>query len=211
VIPLSLPDPIAIDRDTARRAARQELQKRLYHQHDEPLAVRVVKWIWSKFDHVLIRASDASPGGAVGLVLLAIALVVLIVVLRWRLGPLRRAARTHAALFEDVALDADGHRRLADEYAAAGEYAEAVRERLRAVVRELEQRALLEPRSGRTAHEAASEAGGALPELGSALRDGARIFDEIWYGGRTADAEADTRLRELDRAVRTARIPAVVA
>jgi hypothetical protein len=211
VIPLSLPDPIAIDRGTARRAAQHELQKRIYHQHDEPLAVRVLRWVWDKFDQVLSRASDASPGGPTGLVLLAIALFILLVVLRWRLGPMRRAARTHAALFEDAILDADGHRRRADEFAAAGEYAEAVRERLRAIVRELEQRALLEPRSGRTADEAATEAGGVLPALATALRDGAHTFDEIWYGDRPADAAADERLRELDRAVRTARVPAGVA
>jgi hypothetical protein len=43
------------------------------------------------------------------------------------------------------------------------------------------------------------------------LRDGAQIFDEIWYGGRTADAQADAHLRELDREVRGARVPMVLA
>jgi hypothetical protein len=124
---------------------------------------------------------------------------------------MRRAAQAHAALFDSVELDASAHRRLADQYAAQAEYADAVRERLRAIVRELEQRGVLEPRSGRTADEAATEAGGVLPDLATELRNGARVFDEIWYGGRTADPAADAQLRELDEAVRGARFRAVVA
>ena len=75
-------------------------------------------------------------------------------------------------------------------------------ERLRATVRGLEERDLLDTRAGRTADEAAAEAGRALPTLADELRAAARTFDEVRYGGRTADAATDARLRTLDDAVR---------
>jgi hypothetical protein len=211
LIPVLLPDPLQVDRGTARGAARNELQKRIYHQHDEPLALRALNWVLDRLDHALSRASDFSPGGTTGLVLIVIAVLVLLVVLRWRLGPLGRAARAPAALFDDTALDADDYRARADARASAGDYAEAVRERLRAIVRELEQRGVLEPRLGRTADEAAREAGVVLISLATPLREGAQLFDEIWYGGRAADAAADARLRELDRSVQSVRVPLEVS
>jgi hypothetical protein len=80
-----------------------------------------------------------------------------------------------------------------------------VRERLRAIVRSLEERAVLEPRPGRTADEAASEAGAALPDCAAGLRSAALLFDDVWYGGRPAGPEGDAALRELDDRVRSAR------
>ena len=73
----------------------------------------------------------------------------------------------------------------ADAHAARGEWADAVRERLRAVVRSLEERAVLDERPGRTADEAAAEAGTALPTCADDLRRSARLFDDIW-GARNA-------------------------
>ena len=57
---------------------------------------------------------------------------------------------------------------------------------MRAIVRSLEERALLDPRPGRTADEAAAEAGRALPAHADRLRAAARDFDDVTYGGRTA-------------------------
>ena len=65
--------------------------------------------------------------------------------------------------------------------------------------------ALLEPRSGAPPTRRRAEAGTALPSCAAQPARGARIFDEIWYGGRAATAEHDATLRELDRPVRAAR------
>ena len=62
-------------------------------------------------------------------------------------------------------LDAAGHRAAAEALAAQGHLAEAVRERLRAVVRALEERGVLDPRPGRTSGEVARDAGAAAPAL----------------------------------------------
>lgn len=72
---------------------------------------------------------------------------------------------------------------------------------MRAVVRSLEERALLDVRPGRTADEAAAEAGRSLPSHTDRLHAAARDFDDVTYGGRTATQQAYQRIAELDRAL----------
>jgi hypothetical protein len=122
----------------------------------------------------------------------------------------RRKVRTarrpgERSLFVGQVRAAADHRAAADAAAARGAWADAVRERLRAIVRGLEERGLLDARPGRTADEAAMEAGLALPSCAEDLRRAARLFDDVWYGGRTATDEHDRQLREVDAAVRAAR------
>jgi hypothetical protein len=199
-----------VGRDEARRAAERELSKGIYHQGEPGPVVRafnaVIEWI----DRFLDRLASGAPGGSLGpLVLLAIVLVVAAVVL-WRTGPIRRGARTrppHVELSGEVG--ADEHRRRADEQATAGQFAEAVRERMRAIVRELETRGVIDPRPGRTADEVAREAGAAVPAIAGDLRAAAGVFDEIWYGGRPATARSDALMRQADDRVR--RAPMVVS
>ena len=115
--------------------------------------------------------------------------------------PARTGAATGAVLAPGRALTAAAHRERAAAAAAAGNYAEAVRERLRAVVRELEARGVLDPRAGRTAGDVARDAGLLVPALATPLRQGATVFDEVWYGGRSADAASYAVLVEVDRIV----------
>lgn len=197
--------PIVIGREAARHAAERELSKPIYHRDDPPLAERVARWLYDQLGHLLHGAAAASPGGAVGLVIILAVVVAAVVLLRLKLGPLARTARARAALLPDAPRSAAEHRALADRLAAEGDLAGAVRERLRAVARELEQRAVLAPRAGRTAHEMAAEASAVLPALAGNLADGARRFDEVWYGGRAAQPADDEALRDLDRLVRGAR------
>ncbi|PWS41256.1 hypothetical protein DKT74_28560, partial [Streptomyces sp. ZEA17I] len=90
------------------------------------------------------------------------------------------------------------HRAAAEAHAAALRWTEAVQERMRAIVRSLEERALLDPRPGRTADEAAAEAGRVLPDHATRLRSAAREFDDVTYGGRAAGQPAYLALRTLD-------------
>jgi uncharacterized protein DUF4129 len=198
---------VPVDRDEARRAAERELSKGVYHQNEpgpiDRLINKVVDWIGRSLD----RIAGATPGGSLGLlVLLALVLAVAGVVI-WRTGPVRRGARTGTALIElSGTLDAAEHRRRADEHAAAGRYADAVRERMRAIVRELETRGVLEPRPGRTADEVAREAGEAVPAVSGDLSSAAGVFDEVWYGGRPATAQADAVLRRADERIQGAQL-----
>jgi hypothetical protein len=207
-VPLALLRAAApVDREVAREAAAQELSKGIYHADDPSLldrvADRILRWL-DGFGHLLNAGPGGAPAGGIGLVLVLAAVVALIL---WRTGPLRRSrVRPDVRIELSGRLDADEHRRRADGFAGQHRYAEAVRERMRAIVRELETRAVLDPRPGRTADEVAREAGALVPVIAAELGRGARIFDEVWYGGRAASAGTDAAMREVDQRVRTARL-----
>lgn len=199
--------PLDTSRDDARRAARRELSKPLYHQHDPSLLQRVIRHALSWIGHLLDSASGVTPDGTEGLVLVVLIVLALLCALWWRLGPPLRSPASPAAgaLFEEGPRSAADHRRAAEAHAAAGRWAEAVQERTRAVMRALEERALLDPRPGRTAAEAASEAARSLPSEAAALRTAASDFDAVTYGGRSGDREVYERVRALDLALQRTR------
>jgi hypothetical protein len=197
--------PVEISREAAQQAARAELADPAYRQAEPGLVDRAVQWLFDRLSELLDRASAATPGGPFGVVVLLLLLVIVIIVIRWRIGPVRRSRAQPQLLFADSARTAAGHRAAADEHAAAGRWAEAVRERLRAIIRDLEERGLLEPRAGRTANEAAAEAGAVLPACAPGLRDAARVFDEVWYGSRKASSAMAEQLGALDEQVRASR------
>jgi len=95
----------------------------------------------------------------------------------------------------------------ADRLAAEGRYAEAVRERLRAIVRELVDRGVLDHRPGWTVTELARAAAAARPTVDAPLTEAGRLFSDIWYGSRPAHAGHDARMRELSADVHRALVP----
>lgn len=195
--------PVTIPREPARRAAEEELSDPVYHQDDPGLLERAVGWLWEKLSELLGSAVDVTPGGAVGLTVVVVLVVLVLAALWARLGsPRRGPASTTPDLFEERSRSAAEHRATAESHAAAGRWSEAVQERMRALVRSLEERALLDPRPGRTADEAAAEASAALPTHTDALRAAAVDFDEVTYAGRVADEATYTRMRTLDDTVR---------
>jgi hypothetical protein len=199
-----LPD---LTRESARDAAREELSRREYADAQPPLLVRLVGRALRALGDLLDRAAGAVPGGRLGLLLLLALLVLLVAVVlaRVRPGAGREAAR--APLFAGSAvLTAAAHRALAEQAAADGRFDEAVRERLRAVVRDLEARGVLDPRPGRTAGEVARDGGAALPAVAGDLRRGAAVFDEVWYGGRPADTSSYAVLVDVDERVGRSRM-----
>lgn len=190
--------PVDIPRVPAREAAEDELSKPMYHENDPNLLQRGLNSFWDWVGSLLDGASGAAPGGPFGLVVIALIVVGLAAALRWRLGTPRRTVRSADALFEGGTRGSDEHRTAAEAHAEAHRWTEAVQERMRAVVRSLEERAVLDPRPGRTADEAATEAGRPLPGQAARLRAAARVFDDVTYGGRSADQQAYLTLRSLD-------------
>ena len=197
--------PVDLDRAAAARAARDELAKQIYREAGPSLTERLLRWVLHYISALLDRAAGVSPGGYVGLVGVVIVVVAIAVALRLGVGPMLRASTTETALFVGRPRSAAEHRAAADAHAAAGRWAEAVRDRLRAIITGLEERTLLEPRPGRTADEAAADAGAVVPDCAADLRAAARVFDDIWYGARPADATHDALLRGLDDRVRSSR------
>lgn len=191
--------PVTISRDPAREAAERELSKPAYHENDPSWFVRALNKFWEWVDKLFSAASGAAPGGTLGLVVIILAVLALVLLLWWRLGaPRRSPASAQAPLFDAGPRSAAEHRAAADAHAAQGHWNQAVQERMRALVRSLEERALLDPRPGRTADEAATEAARPFPAHADALHTAARTFDDIAYGGRTATQDAYQALTALD-------------
>ncbi|MFD5623811.1 DUF4129 domain-containing protein [Streptomyces yangpuensis] len=198
LLPTGETPPVTTPRTPAQEAAERELSKPMYHENDPNLLDRALRAFFDWLDDLFGAASGATPGGAVGLVAVLLLVVLAVTALWWRLGSPRRTATSAGTLFDDGVRSAADHRTAAEAHATAGRWTEAVQERMRAVVRSLEERTLLDPRPGRTADEAAAEAAVSLPDHAAALRAAARTFDDVTYGGRTADADTYARLRTLD-------------
>lgn len=185
-------------RDAAREAAERELSKPMYHENDPGLLDRALRAFFDWLDDLFGAAAGATPGGTVGLIAVVLVAALAVAALWWRLGAPGRLAAGPGDLFDDGIRSAADHRTAAEAHAAAGRWTEAVQERMRALVRSLEERTLLDPRPGRTADEAAAEAAVSLPDHAGDLRAAARTFDDVTYGGRSGDADTYARLRTLD-------------
>jgi hypothetical protein len=196
--------PITLGRDEAQRLARIELANPIYTGDEEPWIQRVFRWVLEKISSLLDSVGGSSPLGWFGILGIVVLVVLVVVVVRRRTGSLARAA-TADELFASGDRSAADFRGEADRFASSGAWAEAVRARLRAVVRDLEERGIVDARPGRTADEIARDAGRALPSVAADLRAAARLFDDVWYGGRTADSASYDRLVAVDSAVSVAR------
>jgi hypothetical protein len=101
-------------------------------------------------------------------------------------------------LFDTGQLSASQHRTTAEGFAAEGNWTAAIRHRLRAVARELEETRVLNPAPGRTANELAREAGQCIPHLASELSRAATAFNDVTYGERPGTSAAYQMVVDLD-------------
>ncbi|MEQ7010105.1 DUF4129 domain-containing protein [Actinopolymorpha sp. B17G11] len=204
---LAAPDPpIDIGRDDAARAAREELGKSIYHRDEPGVVSRVLGWLFEHAAQLLGYLAEMSPGGSWGLLALAALVVLAVIIIRWRIGAVARSASVSAnTVFAGRVRSAAEHRAAADAAAGRGDYAAACRERFRALVRELEERTILDPRPGRTADEVAREVSVLAPEAAGELGAAAQVFDEVSYGDRRAAAEDDAAIRQADDLARRIR------
>ncbi|HSN07014.1 MAG TPA: DUF4129 domain-containing protein [Candidatus Angelobacter sp.] len=202
-VPLDV--PVRLGRDEAQRLARLELAKPVYTGDGEPWTQRALRWLLDRIASMIDAVGGSSPLGWFGLLGIAALVGIVVVVVRRRTGRLSRGPGRERTLLDGTDRSAADLRGDAERYASSGAWAEAVRARLRAIVRDLEERGLLDPRPGRTADEVARDAGVALPGAAAELRAGARLFDDVWYGGRPAGPETYARLVAVDAAVAAAR------
>ncbi|MCG5218446.1 DUF4129 domain-containing protein [Streptosporangium sp. KLBMP 9127] len=196
--------PIDIGRDEAQRRAVQEMLDESYQR--EPLAERVLR----TFQQFVGDLLDSAPGGVIGGVLAAIVILMIVLAIAGLLlwyG--RKATAGGVAITEGIfggrVLTAAEHRAEAERLAEAGDFAGAVRERMRAIARGLEERALIDRQPGRTADELAAAAGHALPDFAADLGAAAQAFDDIAYGEVPGTRAHYDTLRTLDERLRTAR------
>jgi hypothetical protein len=202
--------PVVPDRDTAREWLGSELQRPEYAER-ESLLSRLISWVldWlSRIDWPVAPVSGVQLGVTVAVIAAAVVLLAWLIAGPVQLG--RNRARSAEVLDTDDARTAAQMRAAADAAASSGDWRTASVERFRAVVRSMEERVIIEPRPGRTAQEAAADAGLRLPAQADGLHAGADLFDGVEYGDRVATAADDADLRALDAAVTAAR-PEVAA
>ncbi len=194
---------IDIDRDAAHDAAQRELAKPMYPKAS--WTEQVLNWI-DELLYRLTRASASVPGGwltiAVLVILLVIALVVAVRIARRTMRTNRGGGYT---LFGEQALSAAEHRATAQRFAAAGDWPAAIRHRLRAVARQLEETAVLDAVPGRTATELARDAGRQLPDLAGELTRAANTFNDVTYGERPGTEAGYRLIADLDDHLRSHR------
>lgn len=205
-IPALLTDvPVDPDAQTARRWLREELADPIYHERPSLLAT-VLDWVVRQLERAqqAVGQLDVRTAAVIVAVVLAVGAGSALLVA----GPVRRAARERRAsvdVFGDDARSTAELRASADAFAAQQRWAEAVLDRFRAILRSLEDRVVLDPRPGRTAHEAAEEATVRLPSCADDLRRAAVLFDDVCYGDNQPGRDDDAWLREVDRRVGAAR------
>jgi Domain of unknown function (DUF4129) len=183
-----------IGRREGQRLARHELAGKTFWE-------RVLNWI----AHLPRTAGHVLPGGWFGLIALAILAVLAISLVVYWARP-ARSRRSHAdAVLDGTPMSARDHRRAAERLASGLDYTGAIVEAVRAIAAELDERAILRPRPGRTAGELAAEAGGELPALAARLRGATQLFDDVRYGGKNGTLAGYELVRGVDEEVRAAR------
>jgi Domain of unknown function (DUF4129) len=210
VTALALSGPPLIGRSVARQLARTELAKPIYNQRGS-LADRVVSKIISLLTELFRLANTAVPGGWWAVVVVAALATCVAGVVLMRIGPVARAHKEGRVLPGDSMISARDHRERAARLAGDGDWAGAIREALRAIARDLEERGILPPQPGRTADELAVEAGRALPGYAGELWSAVRLFDDVHYGDRPGSRHGYARLCALDAALDMALDPGVRA
>lgn len=203
--------PVDPDAETARRWAVTELSDPIYHRPPSLLDL-LLDWLRDQLDRISEAATGLDPLGA-GLIIGSLLLVVVVIALIVA-GPVRRARAARRASVEVFGADtrsAADLRASADQLAAEGRWGDAVLDRFRALLRSLEDRALLDERPGRTAHEASVESARLLPGCGDDLHAAGRLFDDVCYGHAVATADDDAWLRSVDQRVAATRPEASAA
>lgn len=189
--------PPPLDPDEARSRTLEELSKPEYD--DSPgfiawLLGVIEDWLMSVLDG--IDGSSATQAGIAVLVLIALFAVVFLVLRRT--GMIRRghALAVVSELDAEPVLSGAQLRDSAREAIDAGRLDDGTVLALRALVRDLEERTLLDVSAGMTAHEAAAQSAVPFPELRGRLQRGAVAFDTAAYSHRAATAkQADDLLR----------------
>lgn len=206
--------PVDPDAPEARRWLEEELTKAPYQAARPTWFDRLSQSILDWFNS-LFSGGVAGPEGWLP-VLLTVLAIAAIVAAFWIFGlpRLNRRQRQQRTLFgTDDRRTAADLRKSAQSAAAAGNWNLAVTEMYRSLARGLEERTVLRPLPGSTAHELAARAAVAFPAAGGRLAASADTFDAVRYLGRDAGPDDFRAVAELERDLRSesASLPTVAA
>ena len=205
---ISLKAPATPDADEARRAAKKELSRQIYHEKPD-LWDRIWRWI---LDHIDTGSMVPGVPSWVSTVIVVIVIAVgiaLLILLLTRISSARRVVKPSLSVLTDDR-DAVTLTRAADEAAAQADFATAVVERFRAIIRSLDERGIIDDYPGMTALEAAALTHRALGEhqITGALYEAAHLFDAVLYGRVVSTRSQDQQIRALAEQMAKLTVPA---
>ncbi|BBZ30683.1 membrane protein [Mycolicibacterium madagascariense] len=171
---------IDIDREAAHDAAQHELSKSIYPHGSLPSLV--LQWLDDVLARLVSRAASVPGGWLTIIVLLLLLTVAAVAAIRITRRTMRTRRGHQDALFGTTEMSSTQHRSAAEHAAAEGDWAAAIRHRVRGIARHLEETGVLLPIPGRTASELARDAGRELPGLALELHGAATSFNDVTYG-----------------------------
>jgi hypothetical protein len=154
-------------------------------------------------DRILEQGSALPGGWFTGSVLIILLIVAIVVAIRIARRTIRTRRDGDYQLFDTDQLSAAEHRATAERCAAQGDWTAAIRHRLRAVARALEENGTLDPAPGRTANELVRDAAEHLPQLRSELSGAANAFNDVTYGETPGTPTAYQLIADLDDHMRS--------
>lgn len=188
--------PLDPSPDRAEDLFRRELLRPEYHDQN-PLQ-QFLDWLGRRFESGIDQASQASPLGGLGALLVFLALLVLI---GWVVSRARTAAKapgeTGAVLTAERITAAELRARAAAAL-AAGDTAAAVVDGYRALTLHQIERARIEDQPGATAHEVAVRLGDVFAGSRPRIQQAADLFDLVLYGDRPATRAQAEAVLALD-------------
>lgn len=178
--------PVVPGRDEARKWALEELSRQEYAAAQPGLLEKLWRDFLEWLRSLTIEGIDTGGGSALPLITTAalVLIAVAIVLARPRLNA-RRRGDGKKAVDVDPSVSPDTYRKRAESAAASGDWAAAVVEQFRAIVRSAEDRAVIDPQPGRTADEVAIALGSAFSSHAGQLKRTAAVFDAVRYGKAT--------------------------
>jgi hypothetical protein len=187
---------IDIDRDAARDAAQHELNKPIYPRGS--LTDQLLRLLDDLLFKIMSGGASVPGGWLTITVLLLLVAAAVFVAVRVARRTMRTNRGRQSGLFGSVEMSSAQHRAAAEQAAAQGDWASAIKHRLRAVARHLEEAAVLNPVPGRTATELARDAGQVIPGLSVELRRAAVAFNDVTYGERPGTEPGYRMIADLD-------------
>lgn len=197
-VPLPTDVPVDPDALEAQQWVIDELQRGIYQQ-EPSLLQRFLNWLADLINSIAQGAGAPSSAVVIGLVVLLLAGAATVALLqggRLRRGRAAATGTRSTQLFDDAR---SAQELAADARAAAerGDFTAAALDQYRAVVRELDERVLLDDRPGMTAHEAALAGARIFPALAAAWHGAGSAFDTLAYGHATGTAADWQAMRQL--------------
>lgn len=192
-----LPDPPLLPTpEQGRDLLRRELLDPDYHRDD--VIRRLIDWLRRRVIDVLDAASGAPPLSAFAAMAVGLLLVLGLIWLatRARATPKQRAGL--GAILPDTTISAREWRERAEQALAEEQHSAALVDAFRALVARQVERGRLDEAPGTTAHEVTGALQSAYPDQGVAMEEGARLFDLVLYGDRSATREQAELVLALD-------------